>query len=111
MNEATTLRRHSESTHAVCGYSAIFKEIHRYIIIYQLQGKYRTWAKGAKFESKLPGDVAARKKKAEQTQLTLDASLVEKKLAKKVVPYSDQLFKTAAIQWLVATDQVCHLDI
>ena len=79
--------------------------------MYQLQGKYRTWAKDAKFESKLPGDVAARKKQVEQTQLTLDASLVEKKLTKKVVPYSDQLFKTAAIQWLVATDQVCHLDI
>ena len=69
------------------------------------------WAKGASFESKLPGDIAARKKKVEQAQRTLDASLVEKKLTKKVVPYSDQLFKTAAIQWLVATDQVCHLDI
>jgi len=79
--------------------------------MYQLQGKYRIWAKSANFESKLPGDVAARKKKAEQAQRTLDASLVEKKLTKKVVPYSDRLFKTAAIQWLVATDQVCHLDI
>jgi hypothetical protein len=69
------------------------------------------WAKGVSFESKLPGDIAARKKKVEQAQRTLDASLVEKKLTKKVVPYSDQLFKTAAIQWLVATDQVCHLDI
>ena len=79
--------------------------------MYQLQGKYRIWAKSANFESKLPGDVAACKKKAEQAQRTLNASLVEKKLAKKVVPYSDRLFKTAAIQWLVATDQVCHLDI
>jgi len=78
--------------------------------MYQLQGKYRMWAKSANFEYKLPGDVAARKKEAEQAQRTLDASLVEKKLAKKVVPYSDRLFKTAAIQWLIATDQVCHLD-
>jgi len=81
------------------------------MITYQLQGKYRMWAKGANFKSKLPGDVVARKKKVKQAQRTLDASLVEKKLAKKIVPYSDQLFKTAAIQWLVATDQVCHLDI
>ena len=79
--------------------------------MYQLQRKYWTWAKGANFKSKLPGDVAAHKKKAEQPQLTLDASLVEKKLTKGVVPYLDQLFKTAAIQWLVVTDQVCHLDI
>jgi len=79
--------------------------------MYQLQGKISDLGKSANFESKLPGDVAARKKKAEQAQRTLDASLVEKKLAKKVVPYSDRLFKTAAIQWLVATDQVCHLDI
>jgi hypothetical protein len=66
------------------------------------------WAKGANFESKLPGDVMARKKKAEQAQRTLDADLVEKKFVKRVIPYSDQVFKTAAIQWLVATDQVRH---
>jgi hypothetical protein len=66
------------------------------------------WAKGANFKFKLLGDITARKKKAEQAQRTLDADLVEKKLAKRVVPYSDQLFKTAAIQWLVSTDQVCH---
>ena len=76
-------------------------------MMYNIQGRYRTWAKGANFESKLPGDVTARKKKAVQAQRTLDADLVEKKLAKKVLPYSDQLFKTAAIEWLVATDQVC----
>jgi len=66
------------------------------------------WAKGANFESKLPGDITACKKKAEQAQQTLDANLVEKKLAKRLVPYSDQLFKKAAIQWLASTDQVCH---
>jgi len=55
--------------------------------MYQLQGKYRMWAKSANFESKLPGDVTARKKKAEQAQRTLNASLVEKKLTKKVVPF------------------------
>jgi len=64
--------------------------------MYQLQGKYWMWAKSANFKSKLPGDVVAHKKKAEQAQWTLNASLVEKKLVKKVVPYSDQLFKAAA---------------
>jgi hypothetical protein len=36
--------------------------------MHQLQGKYWMWAKSANFESKLPGDVAAHKKKAEQAQ-------------------------------------------
>jgi hypothetical protein len=76
-------------------------------MMYNIQGRYRTWVKGTNFESKLPGDVTARKKKAVQAQQTLDADLVEKKLTKKVLPYSDQLFKTVAIEWLVATDQVC----
>ena len=64
--------------------------------------------KGANFKSKLPEDITAHKKKVEQAQRTLDADLVEKKLVKRLVPYSDQLFKKAAIQWLASTDQVCH---
>jgi hypothetical protein len=31
---------------------------------------------------------------------------VEKKIAERVVPYSDKAFRRAAIEWLVATDQV-----
>jgi hypothetical protein len=54
----------------------------------------------------LPGDVKARKAKAEKRQQTIDAHLTEHKVAEQVVPYSDKLFKKAAIEWLVATDQV-----
>jgi hypothetical protein len=54
----------------------------------------------------LPGDVKARKKKAERAQQAIDSHLTERKLANRVVPYSDKLFKKAAIEWLVATDQV-----
>jgi len=54
----------------------------------------------------LPGDVKARKEKAERAQQTINSHLTERKLAERVVPYSDKLFKKAAIEWLIATDQV-----
>jgi hypothetical protein len=41
---------------------------------------YRKWASEVKFESKLPGDVSARKTQLEKDQRTLNASLVERKL-------------------------------
>lgn len=74
------------------------------------QGRYRKWCTQNGFQSKLAGDVAARKLKAQETQRTLDSHLVEKKLAERVVPYSDKLFRQASIEWLAATDQVRLLD-
>jgi hypothetical protein len=56
----------------------------------------------------LAGDIAARKKENEQTQHTIDAHLTQRKLADRVLPYSDKAFKKAAIQWLIATDQACY---
>ncbi|KIK32049.1 hypothetical protein CY34DRAFT_102325, partial [Suillus luteus UH-Slu-Lm8-n1] len=35
----------------------------------------------------------------------INAHLTERKLDERVIPYSDKLFKQAAIEWLVATDQ------
>jgi hypothetical protein len=70
-----------------------------------MQAIYRKWASKAKFESKLPGDVNARKKQLEKDQRTLDASLVARKL-ERVVPYTHKLFRKVAVDWLVATDQV-----
>jgi hypothetical protein len=57
----------------------------------------------------LPGDVKARKAKAESVQHTIDSHLTERKLAERVLPYSDKIFTKAAIEWLIATDQVCLL--
>ncbi|KAG1908525.1 uncharacterized protein F5891DRAFT_937641, partial [Suillus fuscotomentosus] len=68
-------------------------------------GKYRQWAKEHSFESMLPGDVKARKEKAKQAQRTINSHLTERKLSERVIPYLDKLFKRAAIEWLVATDQ------
>ncbi|KAF8476568.1 hypothetical protein DFH94DRAFT_634910, partial [Russula ochroleuca] len=82
--DASTCRRHCGSRHA---------------------GKYRDWCQKAGFESKLAGDVIARKLKAGQSQRTIDSYLVEKKSTNKPVAYSDRLFLQAAVEWLVATDQ------
>ncbi|KAG1801824.1 hypothetical protein EV424DRAFT_1331604, partial [Suillus variegatus] len=84
VNETSTLRRHAEARFA---------------------GKYRKWAKDNAFLSKLPGDIAAEKMKAARAQETLNAHMTERKLSERVVPYSDQLFRKAAIEWLIATDQ------
>ena len=59
--------------------------------------------------SKLPVDVKKRKEATEQATRTLDQDLVKKKLSDHVIPYSDKLFHQAAIEWLVATDQVNNL--
>ena len=59
--------------------------------------------------SMLPGDVGARKKEREESQRTIDSHLTERKLADRVMPYSDKIFRKAAIEWLIATDQVRHL--
>ena len=58
------------------------------------------------YESKLPGDVRKRKAAAELVTWTLDHDLLEKKLTERVVPYTDKTFHQAAIEWLVASDQV-----
>ena len=70
------------------------------------QGKYRKWAEDANYESRLPGDIKKRKAAVEHATRTLDRDLKEKKLKERVVPYSDKMFNRAAIEWLVATDQV-----
>jgi hypothetical protein len=48
--------------------------------------------------SKLPGDIVAEKKKATQVQQTIDMHMTERKLSERVIPYSHQLFRKAAIE-------------
>ncbi|KAJ7023587.1 hypothetical protein C8F04DRAFT_956605, partial [Mycena alexandri] len=86
--EASTLRRHLESFH---------------------YPKYHQWAKKHSFTSALSCDKKAAKKAAEadadKTQTTLDSSLREIPVKEKIIPYSDALFREAAIEWLVSTNQ------
>ncbi|KAJ7137075.1 hypothetical protein C8R44DRAFT_607858, partial [Mycena epipterygia] len=87
--EATTLRRHLESDHYV-----------KYVA--EVGKKKRTF-------SVLPGDRKARKATATaagpEVQPTLHPHLKEMPAKEVIIPYSDALFRQAAIEWLVATDQ------
>ena len=56
--------------------------------------------------SKLPGDVKRRKEAAEEVIRTLDPDLREKKIER--ISYSHKIFRRAAVEWLVATDQVSN---
>ena len=103
VDEVTTLRRHLEANHSVCGLYLVMLVCSNPS---SCQGKYRNWAKSANFLSKLPGDVKKRKKNAEEATRTLDRDLREKKTSERVTPYSVKAFRRAAVEWLVATDQV-----
>ena len=55
----------------------------------------------------LPKDSKARREKQKaNSQTRLDAHLEEIPAKTRVVPYSDELFRKTAIEWLVVTDQV-----
>ena len=77
------------------------------------KSKYNTWCIKNDFESKLPKVVKSRKdaKAAEDCskQSSLDPHL-EERCKETFVPYSDSLFREAAIEWLIATDQVFFLN-
>ena len=60
----------------------------------------------------LPKDTAARKAQAaETTQSQLDGHLKPLPPKERAVVYSDARFRQAAVQWVIATDQVCPNDI
>ncbi|KAG2034729.1 hypothetical protein BDR03DRAFT_869521, partial [Suillus americanus] len=71
---------------------------------------YNKWAQDSKFESMLPKAVAKRQsdaiQKAGASQTGLDNHLHDlPPKAEHVLPYTDQLFREAATEWLISTDQ------
>lgn len=77
------------------------------------QAEYKTWAKSAGFISKLPDDSTARKAAENEAAAKLQQGRVDQhfptaKPSDKVDPYSDALFRDAAVQWLIQTDQVSN---
>ena len=63
------------------------------------------------FESKLPKDTKLRRDamaKERETQTQIDAHLKEMPKKERVIQYSHQVFRRAAIEWLIATGQVCY---
>jgi len=76
-----------------------------------LQAKYDLWCLKNNFESKLPKAIKSRKEAQaaveDAKQLMLHPHLKEQPPLETYVAYSDALFREAAIEWLVSTDQVC----
>ncbi|TFY77500.1 hypothetical protein EWM64_g6510 [Hericium alpestre] len=81
--DLTTSRRHLQSEH---------------------KGTYRAWVKTNSFTSMLPEDTQVRR--SAQASTTVQSSLDDHaKPIERPAPYSDEIFKRAAIEWLVASDQ------
>lgn len=63
----------------------------------------------------LPKAVAKRRSntihKAGTSQTGLDEHLRERPKTEHVMPYSDQLFREAATEWLISTDQVRQINL
>jgi len=72
------------------------------------QGRYHKWCKANNFLSMLPEDSKARRdaaaEKLKQSQVDDHFTVIPEE--EKPTPYTDELFKEAAIQWLIETDQV-----
>ncbi|KAI0280549.1 hypothetical protein BC826DRAFT_924411, partial [Russula brevipes] len=86
--DVTTLRRHMESNHKAI---------------------YQTWVQKNGFISMLPKDAERRRHDAEaEKQPRLDPHLTEMPRKERVIPYTDDLFRAAMIEWLVSTDQPIH---
>ncbi|KDQ51963.1 hypothetical protein JAAARDRAFT_107356, partial [Jaapia argillacea MUCL 33604] len=69
---------------------------------------YLKWANTHGFKSMLPKDAAARIKAAKEAaakQSTLDGHLEELPQPEHIIPYTNETFKKAAVEWLIATDQ------
>lgn len=75
-----------------------------------MQHKYHDWAQKNDFESKLSIDVKVHKQQKateNDSQSTLNAHLHKQPPPAEVIKYSNATFTQAAIEWLVATNQVC----
>ncbi|KAH0837807.1 hypothetical protein J3R83DRAFT_6008 [Lanmaoa asiatica] len=86
VSDVTTLQRHLEQYH---------------------RADYLRWAEANGFTSMLPKDCKERKDRAlsTQKQCQLDPHLHPVAAKEIIPPYSDELFRDTAIQWLINTDQ------
>ncbi|KAG2745644.1 hypothetical protein P692DRAFT_201719774, partial [Suillus brevipes Sb2] len=85
VNEVTTLRRHQEAAH---------------------RGDYLKWAKSNNFVSMLPKDAKRRREDAAaDQQSSINGHLKPRVPNERVIQYTDALFREAATQWLIDTDQ------
>ena len=77
------------------------------ILIVISQRIYLNWMEQNNFQLMLPKDTCSRHDVAASNKQThLDSHLKEEPLKERAIVYSDNLFRNAAIEWLVSTDQV-----
>ncbi|KAG2085776.1 uncharacterized protein F5147DRAFT_588786 [Suillus discolor] len=77
-------------------------------IAFRHSNNYRQWCKTNNFELMLPQDIKERKTVvaiANVQQTSLDGHLQEKPSTDIVVPYTNTIFREAAIGWLISTSQ------
>lgn len=107
--EHSTLRRHMGAKHKVRAQLLSFLKC---TLIMLKQGAYQKWCKDNNFLSMLAEDSAARKadlsRKYQQMLVNFKTQDPGEKIPEPA--YSDELFKEAAIQWLIETDQVCKIS-
>ncbi|KAG6834676.1 hypothetical protein H0H93_008099, partial [Arthromyces matolae] len=85
VSDVTTLRRHLQAHH---------------------EAVYHIWAKKNDFLSMLPRDTKARKEQASKDQQSrLDSHLHSIPPSERIIPYSDTIFREAAYEWMIVTDQ------
>ena len=107
MCEVTTLCRHIQAFHEVniCLYSSNINAS-----AYRLQGAYKKWTDKNKFKSKLLNAVKARKEakvaQDREKQQSINPHFPKAAPSERILPYTDELFRDAAIQWLIETHQV-----
>ena len=75
---------------------------------------YHKWAKANNFNSMLPENTkvcCAKVLEENIHQMNVDDHFKPAPKEEKPDPYSDELFKEAAIEWLIKTNQVCTRHI
>lgn len=71
------------------------------------QPEYMKWVKSNSFVSMLPKDRKSQKDESQASRQTeLNPHLKPVAPKERILPYTDDRFRDAAIQWLIATDQV-----
>ncbi|KAH9831485.1 uncharacterized protein C8Q71DRAFT_715451, partial [Rhodofomes roseus] len=69
------------------------------------RASYHKWCDKNKFESKLEDDIKARAAATSQKQTNLDGHVRTTTRKEDEVTYSESAFRSAAVKWLIATDQ------
>ncbi|KAF8264752.1 hypothetical protein EI94DRAFT_1500963, partial [Lactarius quietus] len=71
---------------------------------------YRKWCDLNHFDSMLPEDTKQRKEAALDSAMKTQQTVLGDHFgpAEEVIPYSDQAFEAATIEWLVHTNQLIH---